>query len=197
MRYLVVLLLLFSAGCGRPPASIVPLCESEDVRHDARLNGEWRPRSGDPKPNRKPLISFGSLEDITVSITSNRDAGYTLTLRRDENQIALDGTLTRLGDSDYLTLRQPAIQDAALGGTTLRPYFLTKCTIGKDEIRLTGCHSERFQEVLQQAELPHLEADAGLVFTGTTEALRTILEHHEETLFPTGRDDLILIPAEP
>ena len=196
MRFLACLFLTLALGCAKAPSSLVPLCIDADRHLDDRLVGEWRLKSAKPKPERPPLISFGNFDDVIATIASDNVASYRLTLKRDDSHISLDCMLTKVGDAVYMTLRQPPIQDAAIAGTTLRPYFLTKCSFLDGEIRLTGCDGERLLAILKDSTLPFIETDSGLIFTGTTDQLRELIKHNGDTLFPAGTGDVILVPAD-
>lgn len=157
-----------------------------------RLPGEWQLASAKPKPTRRPIISFGSLDDVVATISSEGGSRFQMTVRRDDVSVSFICRLIKIGDSLYVDLQHPPIRDAAIAGTTLRPHFFAQCTFVDQQIRLTACDTVRFKQVLTADSLPFVDSDTGLVFTGTSEQLQEIIREHSAELFRPSTGDVIL-----
>ncbi|APZ94037.1 hypothetical protein [Fuerstiella marisgermanici] len=197
MRQVVYLLPLIVAGCASQPSSLVPLTGDGETVLTDRVVGEWHLNSAKPKTTRRPTISFGSLDGVVATISSESGSRFTMTVRREDAAISFTCTLIKIGDSLYVDLQHPRIRDAAIAGTTLRPHFFTLCTFVDQQIRLTACDSSRFRQVLEADGLPFVDSDNQLVFTGTSEQLQHVIREHSAELFRTGTGDLILTSQRP
>lgn len=192
MQRLVFLIPLFMAGCSNPPSSLAPLGVDSAVVEDDRLVGDWRLTSARPKREGKRLLSFGSLDNVFVTVASRAPSRYAISIRHKDRAIPFAGTLCSINDELFLDLQRPPLEDASLAGTTLRPHFLVKCVFTDEGVRLTGCDGARFQAKLQELGLPFVEVDAQVVFTGDSTQLRELVREHSATLFPVGAGDVIL-----
>jgi hypothetical protein len=191
---MVYLLPLFVVGCASPPSTLVPLTGDAESVFDGRIVGEWRVTSAKPKQERRPIISFGTLDDIVATISTETASCYKLTLKRENSVVSFTCTVCTIDDSFYIDLQHPPIHDAAIAGTTLRPHFFAKCAFVDNQIRLTGCDGARFKEILQADRLPFVEVDSAVVFTGTSEQLHDVIRDNSADLFRVGTGDLILTP---
>src|SRR5688500_2942455 len=144
MRRMLCLVGLLAIGCNAPPASLVPLARDSDYLVDQRIVGQWQLASARPQPERGRIITVGSLDDVVATSAPDAASHYSLVLRKKDKNVRLTLALCEIGDNLYVSLQHPPVEDAALARTTLRPYFLAKCTIADGQIRLSACKSQQF-----------------------------------------------------
>ena len=192
MRYVIILLFLLVVGCANPTSSLVPLTGDVASGLEGQIVGEWQLTSAKPNRERRPIVSFGTLDDIVAAISAETASRYKLTLQREDSAVSFNLTVCEIDNSLYVDLQHPPIHDAAIAGTTLRPHFFAKCTIDDNQIRLIGCDGPRFKEILQAEKLPFVEVDSAVVFTGTSDQLREVIRQNSNDLFRAGTGDLIL-----
>ncbi len=197
MRHVICLLPLLVAGCVNPPSSLVPLTGDVERGLGRHIVGEWRLTSAKPKQERPPIVFFGTLDDIVVTISAETTARFKLTVQREDSAISFTSTVCRIDNSLYIDLQHPPIHDAAVAGTTLRPHFIAKCNIDDNQVRLIGCDGPSFKKILQTERLPFVEIDSAVVFTGTSDLLRDVIRQNSDDLFREGTGDLILTSRRP
>jgi hypothetical protein len=197
MRHVICLLPLVVVGCADLPSSLVPLTGDAEAVTAERFIGEWQLASAKPESTRRPVISFGSLDGVVATISNERGSRFRMTVRREDTSVSFTCTLIRIGNSFYIDLQHPPIQNAAIAGTALRPYFFVQCTFAEQQIRLTACNTAQFRHVLESDGLPFVDGDTGLVFTGTSEQLRETIRKHSAELFRPGTSDVILRSQRP
>jgi hypothetical protein len=181
-KYLLPVLLglcLLFVGCGNT-VSLFPLYSSNVLVNDDTLVGRWVDVDESGKPEKSAS---------TFEFTKNED-GYLLVVRaknKDEDEtIVIQFHLLRLGDNLFVDFGTPKESDLKLTRSpfpSINVHTFGRIWIEKDSIRfnLLGSDDElKKAEVTGKVKLSYVNADSGIVITGTTEQLQEFAREHAD-----------------
>lgn len=194
MRTFIPLLLLLLAGCSNC-VSLVPVCTESEAFRDDRIVGTWQLTRARSENERTRIVWRGEFDDSAAITFSRASASrYRCVITNETVMVPFACQMTKIGDSLFLDLQREPLKDRAVEGTTIRPHFVVRCIVSDGEIRLVGCKTNVFRNLLEKHDLPVTDIDSMAVFSGTTEQLRRFLSSHCSDLFPLGDGDVLLRP---
>ncbi|PQO45576.1 hypothetical protein [Blastopirellula marina] len=183
MRWLgfLLLVLLVAPGC-KEHGSIVPLADDDNSIVQDELVGDWEP--ADAKQQGKTRFH----------IFKRERNGYLLNVEnvKEDKTLELEMVPLVVGKYRFLQLQRKPFTTKEENAGLLRVCYFARYDVSGDDFYVAFASTGVIKQLMEEHDLPMLDSDNTLLYTGMREPMLAFLEEHAEELYPKFKESGLL-----
>lgn len=182
---LLLLVMLVSPGC-KEHGTLVPLADDDNSIVQDELAGDWIPVNHKPQADEEPQALF--------HILKRAKNGYFLNVEnvKEEKTLELEMLPFVVGKYRFLQLQRKEFPTKEERAGLLRVCYFARYEVSGDKLYVAFASTSLVKQLWEEHDLPMLDNDKTLLYTGTREPMLAFLEENAEEFYPKFKERHLL-----